>query len=378
MTKKICAIGGEGIGIEVVAAAVEVLKAMDLDVEIVECDVGEPAVKKFDTPFPKVTKDAIDDADAILFGATEEKGILAVAYLRFGLQTYANVRPFKYYPGIPSPLNNPEKIDFVFVRENLEGLYAAPRIGEGSIRKLAKKGFISQEALERDWHGGKGVFAVRIATNFECERIARFACELTVKRKNEGHPGKLTIVHKENVLRRTDGLFVKSAYNVAEEYIHKHGIIVDDYYVDDQARRILRYPGDHDVMVLPNEFGDILSDMSAELVGGLGVAPSACIGEEKAYFEPCHGSAPKYYGLNVANPIAAILSSQMMLDYLGFTKEAAKLEAAVAKLIALTADPIKNWRDIPRDFVPADYRDQQKFAKTTEIAQNIIKFYKEL
>ncbi len=369
MPKQVVALGGDGIGPEVIDATVWLLKEMDISgLEIKKGLIGEEAIKVYNTAFPKESRELIDNSDAILFGAVGDTSTMVLAYLRWGLDNFANVRPVKYYDGAPTPIKEPEGIDFVFVRENLEGMYSC--IGkEGKIAKLHKKGLMNKKDFEG--YGEKAVYGTRIISERESMRVGRFACELAMKRKSRGGPGKLTIVHKSNVLKLQDGLFKDTIYKLAKDEFSE--LIVDDYYVDDMARRLLRYPTDFDVIVIPNMMGDILSDMTAELVGGLGMAASGLFGPKTPYFEPIHGSAPKYAGLGVANPIATILSAQIMLDYLGFEKEAKSLEDGVASLVSEAKDVEKNWASLPRDLVPDSYREQNKFAGTKRVAEEIFK-----
>jgi len=369
---KICVIGGEGIGIEVTNSALQVLKALSLpNIEVIEALVGESAEKKFGSAFPNVTKDIIDDSNAILFGATHKKAVGALMYLRFALDNYANIRPLKLYKGITCPIKSIENIDFVIFRENLEGLYSVIKIGEGNIKKIVKAGILSEEDYKKFFHESKGHFATKIITEYESRRIAKLACEETVKRKKLGYLGKLTIVHKSNVMMLTDGLFKKTAYLVARDYIKNNNIQVNDYYVDDMAARLVRCPEELDVVLTINEYGDILSDLGAEIIGGMGLAPSACIGSGHPYFEPVHGSAPDIAGKGIANPLAAILSLKMLLEHLHF-KEAEFLEHVVEKYCLLAENPAKNWKWLPRDLVPKIYQDQNKFAKIDTVTNKII------
>lgn len=324
MAKMIVALGGDGIGPEVVDAAIQVLESMGLDLEIQKPLCGEAAIKKFGTPFPKEAIDLTNESDAILFGATEQASVIILAYLRWGLDTYANLRPIKYYEGVPTPIRDPEGIDFVIVRENSEGLYPGR---EGDLSLLAEKLPDYRDRLGKSFADyGAGKFAIRVFTNKGCQRIAKFACEKARERKAKGFPGKVTCVTKSNVLRESCGLFQKTCEEVIKNYPE---LKYEHFYVDDMARRIIRFPKDMDVIVTSNMFGDILSDLAAELMGGLGMAPSACIGDKYAYFEPVHGSAPDIAGKGIANPTASILSSVLMLEYLGMKGKAEELENAV-------------------------------------------------
>jgi isocitrate/isopropylmalate dehydrogenase len=352
LAKKVVAMGGDGVGPEVVNATCSILDGMGLDLVITKAPCGETAIKSHGTPLPDETKRLCEEADAILFGAIGDKSTEIITFLRWVLDTYANIRPAKYYHGAHSPLKDPEGINFVIVRENSEGLYPAR---EGDISMLAKALPSYRDLLGRSFtQFGDGKFAIRIITEKGTRRIAKFACEHAENRKRAGFPGKLTCVTKSNLLVQTDGLFRSRT----EEEVKKHSSLAyEHYYVDDAARRLIRYPKEMDVIVTSNMFGDILSDLAAEVVGGLGLAPSACIGDEHAYFEPVHGSAPKYAGKNMVNPTATILSASLMLEYLGMEKEATSLEEAL--------------KQVYREGRVLTY-DQGGKAKTSEFAQEVI------
>ncbi len=324
MAKKVVVLGGDGIGPEVTEAATRILRKAEFALEIHVPPCGEKVVDEYGTAFPDEARELCDSADAILFGSTDEASIIIMAYLRYVLRTYANVRPCRYFPGSNSPLSNPENIDFVVVRENLEGMYPGR---EGDISDLAKAMPDYRDLLGKSFgDAGVGKFAVRIITEEGADRIARFACELARKRKEAGHKGKLTCVTKQNMLRESCGLFKRRVENMLDDFPE---LQYEHFHVDDAARRLVRFPQDMDVIVTSNMFGDILSDLGAELVGGLGIAPSGCYGEERPYFESVHGSAPDIAGKGIANPTATILSSAMMLEYLGLTSEAQALQKAV-------------------------------------------------
>jgi isocitrate/isopropylmalate dehydrogenase len=370
--KKICLIGGEGIGIEVVNSAKRILEELNLsNVEILEAYAGVEGEKKLGSTFPDETKEAIDNSDAVLFGATHKKAQGVLLYLRYGLDNFANIRPCRLYKGIKSPLRDVRDIDFIIVRENLEGLYSVINVGEWNIKKLVKRGILREDKYKKFFHESSGYFATKIITEFGTRRIAKLACEKTLERKNSGYPGKLTIVHKSNVMPSTDGLFKKEAYSTAQEYIEKYGIVVNDFYVDDMARRLVRFPDNQDIILTVNEYGDILSDLAAELVGGLGLAPSGCIGGKIPYFEPVHGSAPDIAGLGIANPLAAILSLKMLLKYFGF-READLLEKSVENYFLLMKDVSRNWQYLPKDLVSKEFQVNNKFGKTESITNKII------
>jgi isocitrate/isopropylmalate dehydrogenase len=323
--KKIVALGGDGIGPEVVDATCYVLEHAGFDLEIIKPPNGEAVVEKYGTAFPEETKRLCDEADAVLFGASAVASQVIVLYLRWIGDNFVNIRPAKYYPGATSCLRDPSGIDFVLLRENSEGLIPGR---EGDLSLLAKRLPEYRDMLGKSFADyGEGKFAVRIVSQRGTQRLAKFACEYALQRKSKHLPGKVTCVHKFNAFPESDRLFER----IIREEVEKHPeLSYEQYYVDDTARRLLRYPKEFDVVAIDNMFGDILSDEASELVGGLGIAPSACVGGKVPYFESVAGSAPKYAGKNVVNPTATILSAKLMLDYLGMYEEATALEGAVA------------------------------------------------
>ena len=353
MAKNVVVLGGDGIGPEVTGAATHILQEAGFKLDMQAPPCGEKVVDEYGTAFPDEARELCNNADAILFGSTEEASIIIMAYLRFVLRTYANLRPLKYYPGSYSPLTKPENIDFVVVRENLEGMYPG-REGDLSDLAIAMPDF--RDVLGKSFADlGEGKFAVRAITKEGTDKIARFACELARKRKKSGYPGKLTCVTKQNMLRESCGLFKQRVEEILTEYPE---LEYEHFHVDDAARRLVRFPQEMDVIVTSNMFGDILSDLGAELVGGLGIAPSGCYSDERAYFESVHGSAPDIAGKGIANPTATILSAAMMLDYLGMENEARSLEKAVAEVYR-KGDTLTG--------------DQGGSATTTEFAEAVLK-----
>ncbi|MBI1886064.1 MAG: isocitrate/isopropylmalate dehydrogenase family protein [Chloroflexi bacterium] len=328
MPKRVVVIEGEDAAPEAVRPTVEILRLLGLDIEFLTPPTGQEAIDKYSTGFPNEARNAIDASDATLFGATSGKSAGAIVYLRWGKQLYANVRPVRWLPGFNSPLRDPEGIDFVIVRENLEDVYMGL---EGPLRELAlanPASRITGEPLDTD---REGRFTVKVITEEGSRRIASFACRLALQRKASGYPGKLTVSAKTNMLA-ADRLFCRVAEDVCRgEFPH---LIYEQFIVDDFARRIVADPQALDVVLLPNLYGDILSDEAAGIIGGLGLCPSACYGDSYAYFEPVHGSAPDIAGRNVINPTATLLSAAMMLDYLGFAGAARRLEDAVAAVYA--------------------------------------------
>jgi isocitrate/isopropylmalate dehydrogenase len=326
MTKRVCVIPGDDAAPEAVLPALGVLKSMEMDIEFVELPSGEEGQAKYGSDWAGVCREAIDSCDTTLFGSTSGK-TPALGYLRWQKETYANVRPVKYMRGARSPLREPEGIDFLIVRENMEDMYVGV---EGDLQTLKPLG-LTNRLTRRPIPSEGGTFALKIITEHNTRRIVDYACRLAVKRKAAGRPGRLTVACKYNMLPQTDGLFRRVAAEVAKGY---PDLEYEDYIVDDFARQIVASPHDLDVVVLPNLYGDILSDEAAALVGGLGVAPSACFSETFAYFEPVHGTAPDIVGKRIINPTATLLSAAMMLEYLGLQSEASALERAVEAVYA--------------------------------------------
>ncbi|MEE9286250.1 MAG: isocitrate/isopropylmalate family dehydrogenase [Dehalococcoidia bacterium] len=328
MTKRVCIIEGDDAAPEVIRPTVELLEVMELDLELLRPLTGEAAIQAHGDGFPDAAREAVDRADATLFGATSGKTNGAVRHLRSGKQTYANVRPIKWIPGAASPLANPEGIDYVIVRENLEDLYTGV---EGDLAELEGTALAERVRARGVDLRRTGRYALKIITESGTRRAVRFACRLAKERKLDGHPGKVTAVAKFNLLRQTDGLFVETA----RDEVGRHGDLeYQEFIVDSFAHLQVTHPQGLDVVVMPNLYGDILSDAGAGSVGGLGIAPSGCHGDSYAYFEPVHGTAPDIAGKGIINPTAAILSAAMMLAYLGMADAARRLESAVASAYA--------------------------------------------
>jgi isopropylmalate/isohomocitrate dehydrogenase-like protein len=302
-TYKLAVIPGPGIGGEVVPEAVRLLESTDLKFDCRYFEIGYDVFKKTGTPVPDDVLTGIRKTQACLFGATTTPvGVpgykSAIITLRRALGLYANVRPAKSYP-IQKSMKD---VDLVIVRENTEGLYS------GMEFELADS-----------------AYSMRVITRKATERITRFAFDLAMKRRK-----KVTVVTKANVLRMSDGLFLEVARKVAEDY---PDVELEEAFVDVTAMRLILKPHIFDVIVTSNLFGDILSDEAAGLVGGLGLAPSANIGADYGLFEPVHGSAPRLAGKDIANPMAAIMASKMMLDYLGETSWAERIENAIITVL---------------------------------------------
>jgi isocitrate/isopropylmalate dehydrogenase len=313
-------LGGDGVGPEVVEATATVLAALLPDARFLRPPHGQPALDRLGDALPDETRQACHNADAVLFGATSGPSHPVLRFLRWGLDTYANLRPARTLPGLPSPLASDAPIDLLVVRENLEGEYPGR---EGEVAEFRRRwpGFrdnIGRELPEQ------GLFTLRLTTEEGSRRVARAAA-----RQALGRQGRVAVVTKANILRKTDGLFRR----LAEEELDAAGVEHRHLFVDDACRRLVAEPWEFDVILAPNLFGDILSDVAAELTGGMGMAPSGCIGDHGAYFESVHGAAPDIVGKGVANPLATVLSAKMMLEHLGHEAEARALGGAVERLL---------------------------------------------
>jgi isocitrate/isopropylmalate dehydrogenase len=329
MSKHVVIIPGDDAAPEAMTPTVEILKGLGLDLTFTEFPPGAEGVKRYGsrTAFDQALREAIDHSDTTLFGSTNGT-TGGINHLRWGKLTYANVRPARWRPGFRSPLKNPEGIDFVIVRENLEDLYMGV---EGDLSLLAALPMTSRLTRKPLDTTPAGKFAVKVITEAATRRVARFACELARKRKARGGKGKVTCSSKYNMLRDSDGLFRSVVEATVKDY---PDLRYEQYIVDDFARRLVASPAEFDVVVMPNLYGDILSDVAAGTIGGLGLAPSGCYGDTYAYFESVHGSAPDIAGKNVINPTATLLSAVLLLEYLGQGEAAARLDRAVTQVYA--------------------------------------------
>lgn len=305
MTHRVTFIAGDGIGPEVMGAARRVIEASGVNIIFEEVAAGEKLIEECGTPLPDSVLDSIVKNKIAWKGPVTTpigKGFRSVnVTLRQKFNLYANVRPIKTYEGVPSRYEN---IDLVIVRENTEDLYAG-------IEHM-----IGEDAAE----------SIKIITRKASKNIVKFAFDLAVQQNRK----KVTAVHKANIMKCTDGLFLNTARAVAESY---KDMPFEDMIVDAMSMKLVMNPEKYDVLVMPNLYGDILSDMAAGLVGGLGIAPGANIGEGAAIFEAIHGSAPDIAGKNIANPTAAILSGVMMLRHLGEHEAADKIDKAISKVL---------------------------------------------
>lgn len=298
-------IPGDGTGPDVTRAARIVLDAADVGIEWDVVDAGAGVIDQYGTPLPEHVLETISKNKVALKGPLTTPigtGFRSVnVALRKSLDLFANVRPAKSLPGLKSRYEN---VDIIVVRENTEDLYAG-------IEHM-----VGKDAAE----------SIKIITRAASERIVRYAFEHA---RREGRK-KVTAVHKANIMKCTDGLFLEAARQVAEGY---PDIEFEDRIVDACSMKLVQKPEELDVLVMPNLYGDILSDICAGLIGGLGVAPGANIGDEVAVFEPVHGSAPKYTGMDKVNPLATILSGVMMLKYLGEMEAADRVMKAIDRVL---------------------------------------------
>jgi isocitrate dehydrogenase (NAD+) len=323
MAHRVTLIPGDGTGPELVAATRRVLEATGVAFDWDIREAGADVMDRYGTPLPDEVLDSIRMNKVALKGPITTPvgtGFRSVnVAIRKALDLYANLRPARTMQGIPVCHEN---VDVVVVRENTEGLYAG---------------------IEHDVIPDEAAESIRIITRRASERIVRFAFEYA--RANDRH--LVTAVHKANILKATDGLYLRVAREVAEQY---PDIEFSDRIVDNMCMQLIQRPREYDVLVLPNLFGDIVSDLASGLVGGLGVAPGANFGADMAVFEPVHGSAPKYAGQNKVNPTATILSGTLMLRHLGEMEAARRVQGAVAAVIAegknVTFD-LKLGRDDP-------------------------------
>ncbi|MDO8488811.1 MAG: isocitrate/isopropylmalate dehydrogenase family protein [Candidatus Omnitrophota bacterium] len=327
MEHKITLIPGDGIGQEVSLAATRCIEACGVDIKWEIVLAGSIALEKMGQLLPQSALDSIKKNKVALKGPITTpigSGFRSVnVAIRQALDLYACVRPAKSYLGVRSVFKD---IDLVIVRENSEDLYSGIEFEEG---KPETKNLIAQ--IQKDTkkviRQDSGI-TIKPISKFASQRIVRFAFEYALKNKRK----KVTCVHKANIMKFTDGLFLKVAREVAQDY--KERIIFDEAIVDNMTMQLVQKPHNYDVLVLPNLYGDIISDLCAGLVGGLGVAPGANLGSDMAVFEAVHGSAPKYQGKNKVNPTAMILSGVLMLRYIKEDKAADKLEEAVKQVIS--------------------------------------------
>ncbi|MBP9748828.1 isocitrate/isopropylmalate dehydrogenase family protein [Patescibacteria group bacterium] len=356
MSYPVTVIRGDGTGPELTAATLRVLEATGVAFSWDIQDAGENVMEKFGEPLPDHVMASIKKNGVCLKGPITTpvgKGFRSVnVRIRKELDAYANIRPAKTYPGVRSRYEN---IDLVIVRENIEDLYAGIEYEQGSADAADLISWVAA-------HGKKTIrpdagISLKPISIFGSERIVRYGFDYA---KAHGRK-KVSVVHKANIMKYTDGLFLDVARRVATEYPE---IAFEDVIVDNMCMQLVQKPELYDVLVLPNLYGDIVSDLCSGLVGGLGVTPGANIGEQYAMFEAVHGSAPKYAGMNKVNPTAMILAGKMLLEHLGERDAAARLEAAIATVI-------REGKDVTYDMKP--HRDDPTAVGTNEMADAVIR-----
>ncbi|MCK8825111.1 isocitrate dehydrogenase (NAD(+)) [Fuchsiella alkaliacetigena] len=326
---KVTLVPGDGIGPEVAQAVQKVIAASGVEIDWEEVNAGAGVMDEYGTPLPEIVLDSIRKNKVALKGPITTpvgSGFRSVnVAIRKQLDLYVNLRPAKTFKGAPTKFEN---IDLVIFRENTEGLYSGV------------EHMVGEEAAE----------SIKIITKKASARIVRAAFEYA---QREGRK-RVTAVHKANIMKLSDGLFLDTAREVAEDY---PDIEFDDRIVDNMCMQLVQHPQEYDVLVLPNFYGDIVSDLSAGLIGGLGLTPGANIGDELAVFEAVHGSAPDIAGQNKANPMALLLSAVLMLRHLEEKEAADSIEAAIAAVL------------LEAEVLTADLGGQ---ASTTEITEAII------
>lgn len=362
MPYKITLIPGDGIGPEVTDAALVCLEALGVDITWERKEAGEVALQKFGNLLPEDTIESIRRNKIALKGPITTpvgKGFRSVnVAIRQLFDLYVCLRPLKSF-NIPTLCH--KNVDIVIMRENTEDLYIGVEFAANSPQAQEMISLInsfSEKKIRRE-----SAISIKPISQFAAERLTQFACNYAL----ENNRKKLTCVHKANIMKYTDGLFLESFYKKCAEF--KGQLEFNDAIVDNLAMQLVLRPGNFDILVLPNLYGDIISDLGAGLIGGLGLAAGANIGQDIAVFEPTHGSAPKYTGKNKVNPIATILSASLMLQFLGETKKAAILEQAIR-------DIIEQGRWVTYDL--KTNRDDPTAVGTKEVAVAISKRIKEI
>ena len=355
MAYEVTLLPGDGIGPEVMQAARRVIEATGVKFDWDIQDVGEAALTEHGTPLPEHVLDSIRRTGLGFKGPITTPvgtGFRSVnVAIRKALDLYACVRPCKTYPGVRGRYDD---IDIVVVRENTEDLYAGIEFEKDSVDVQELVKFLrDKDAVIRDDVG----ISIKPISVFGSQRIVRYAFDYALEHGRQ----KITAVHKANIMKHSDGLFLAVAREVAEEYPN---IEFEDRIVDNMFMQLVQRPEEYDVLVLPNLYGDIASDLCSGLVGGLGVAPGANIGKDgMAVFEAIHGSAPRYTGQNRVNPIACILSGMLMLEHIGEKSAASQVDEAVSAVIA-------EGKSVTYDMKPT--RDDPTAVGTSQVADAII------
>ncbi len=362
MAHEVTLITGDGVGPELAEAARRCVDATGVEINWDVQEAGVDIMERCGTPLPDAVMQSIGRTRCALKAPITTPvgtGFRSInVHLRQELGLFACIRPCKYFPGVRSFFSE-QNVDLVIVRENTEDLYAGIEFEQGKAATAELVDHINSIATERQIKSGRAETGISIKpiSVSGTERIVRCAFEYA---RDNGRK-KVTAVHKANIMKYTDGLFLAVARRVAEEFADS-GIEFEERIVDNMCMQLVQKPELYDVLVLPNLYGDIVSDLAAGLVGGLGVAPGLNIGPNGAVFEATHGSAPKYKGLNKVNPTALILSGMLMLQHLKENDAAERLEAAVAAVIA-------EGKDVTYDMKPD--RDDPTAVGTQEMSKAI-------
>jgi isocitrate dehydrogenase (NAD+) len=345
-------IPGDGIGPEVSAATRRVVDALETDITWDVHDAGVTAIETHGTPLPPHVLDSIKANKVAIKGPVTTPvgtGFRSInVALRQDLDLFASVRPCKLYEGVPSRY---DEVDIIVVRENTEDLYEGIEFEMGSAELERLRGYLKY--MHNFPIGKDAGVSVKPISVTATRDIVTFAFELATKHGRD----KLTLGHKANIMKFSDGVWLETGQKTSTDY---PDVEFDEMQVDEMAMYLAWIPRDLDMVVLPNLYGDIISDLCAGLVGGLGVAPGMNLGKEHAVFEPTHGSAPDIAGLGIANPIAMMLSATLMLRHLGLDEEAGRLEGAIAHLLK------------ERKVVPADLHPDGEPATTEAITNAVI------
>ena len=357
-THRVTLIPGDGTGPEIAEATRRVLEGTGVKFDWDVQEAGVDVMDKFGTPLPEQVLDSIRDTKVAIKGPITTpvgKGFRSVnVALRKELDLFMCLRPCKSYPGVRSRY---ESIDLIICRENHEDLYAGIEFEQGSPEAAKLIDFMADLGTRRIREdSGISIKSISITAS---KRIVRGAFDYAVKNERK----KVTAVHKANIMKFSDGLFLRTATEVAENEYADSGVEFEERIVDNMCMQLVQKPELYDVLVLPNLYGDILSDLGAGLIGGLGVAPGGNIGDDAAVFEPTHGSAPKYAGQNKVNPMAMMLSGVMMLRYLEEFGAGDRLEKAIAAVIA-------EGKSVTYDMKPT--RDDPTAVGTSKVADAVI------
>jgi isocitrate dehydrogenase (NAD+) len=355
LAHKITLIPGDGVGPELSEATRRVLEATGVEFDWEIAYAGADIIEKYGTPLPDVVLESIRKNKVAIKGPVTTPigtGFRSVnVALRKALDLYACVRPCKTYPGVPSPFEN---IDIVIIRENTEDLYAGVEFEKGTAETNELIEFINSRkgsVIKPD-----SGLSIKMITESGSRRIIKYAFEYARRYGRKS----VTATQKANIMKYSDGLYLDVARQVAKDYAD---IEFREALIDNLCMQLVKRPQEYDVIVAPNLYGDIISDLCAGLVGGLGMAPGANIGEEAAVFEPTHGSAPKYAGQNKVNPLAMMLSGVLMLRHIGETGAADRMEKAIAAVIA-------EGKNVTYDMKP--YRDDPSAVGTSEVTDAVI------